>query len=191
MVIGWENALSNLMHSRMGGLWDDVVLPPTGINPQGPEGSMTVDDSDIYGALVAVATGTPSCMALFQLPHMYMVGTEVRLHIHYVKDDGSDNAGTVVWEAKWRISPISAVMGSYTSYVEATILVDPGDTRKKHGIASWTIPYDNGSLQLGISTVIPVVIRRNGGTSGVAKIIGMDLHVLRDQLGSIAEASLP
>jgi hypothetical protein len=168
------------------GLWDDCIMPVTAINPTGPDGSMTVDTTTFIGSLVASATGTPSCFAIFQLPHRYKPGTDLSLHIHWIKNDATDNAGTVPWEAKWALSPIGVAIGSYAGYAAGTHLVDPGDVRYVHGITDWDI----SGATLGISSIICVVVRRNGGTSGVAQILGMDIHYQQGQHGSYNEASL-
>lgn len=173
-------------YNGVNSLWEDVVMPPTAVNPSGPDTAMTVDLADIFGALVASTVGTPTCVALFQIPHAYKPGTALSFHIHWVKNDGSDNAGTVPWLAKWRISPINAVMGAYTEFASGTEVVATGDVRYHHGITSWEIP----ATSIGISTIIAVMVRRNGGTSGDAAIIGMDIHYRRGQQGSYAETSL-
>lgn len=193
-VTGTESAkavppsgLSARLSAEISGKWDDTLMPVTAINPAGPDGSMTVDTTDILGALIATPVGNPSCFAIFQLPHMYKVGTDIVLHIHWVKNDGSDNSGTVPWQAKWRKSPINAVMdAAYTSYTAGADVISTGDVRYHHGITSWTIP----STGLNISSIIAVVVRRNGGTSGDAEIVGIDIHYQKGQQGSTSQTSL-
>ena len=181
------SATGFVSHAGAAQVWDDTLMPATAINPVGPDGSMTIDTTSILGALVAGPSSTPSCFAIFQLPHSYAVGTAVSLHVHYLKTDATDNAGTVVLEAKWITSPIGLVCTpTYSSYVAGTIAVDTGDTKLKHGIKTWTIP----ATDLGISSIIPVVIRRNGGTSGDITIIGIDIHFRRGQAGSSQETSI-
>lgn len=180
-------SLTARVNADLVGKWDDSLMPVTAINPTGPDGAMTVDITDILGALIAGQSSTPSCFAIFQLPHTYKVGTAVVLHIHWLKNDATDNTGTVVWEAKWRTSPIGAVAdAAYTAYAAGTESVATGDVKLKHGITSWTIP----ATGLNISSIIPVVVRRNGGTSGDAEIIGIDVHYQKGQQGSTNETSL-
>jgi len=180
-------SLTARLNADLVGKWDDVLMPVTAINPSGPDGTMTVDTTEIFGSLVASVVGTPSCCALFQLNHQYQVGTALSLHVHYVKNDGADNAGTVPFEAKWIVIPIGAtVTTTYSNYAAGTIMVDPGDTKLKHGIQSWVIP----ATGLDISSIIAVVIRRNGGTSGQANLLGADVHYQKGQQGSTNESSL-
>ena len=179
--------MANLFNYQgTGNLWDDVVMPPTAINPIGPDGAMAEDTTDILGSYIAAAAGTPSCVALFQIPHTYAIGTTLHFHVHWVKNDDADNAGAVIWEAKWRISPLNSAMGAYNDYAAGTLTVDPADIRYHHAKTVWEIPATGVSL----STIIAISLRRNGGTSGSVNLIGLDIHIQKAQHGSAIEYSL-
>lgn len=173
------------------GVWDDLVIAANGINPNGPDGSMSIVTSATghLGALLATASGTPSCVCIFQLSHQTKLGVDLHPHVHWVKDDATDNTGTVVWEAKFRHVPLNGAASAWSAYTTGILALDPGDVANVGALTYWTLA--DSTYHFGISDIIEMVVRRNGGTSGDAVLLSADIHYQKVRLGSIAEAALP
>jgi hypothetical protein len=172
------------------GLWDDLsVISPQGVNPTGPDSAATVilTESDYYGCLQFDAIGE-SAAVVFQLPHMYKIGTDIKPHIHVVRNDGSDNVGNVEFEAKFRVVPLRGTAFAWTAYSDGNISVQPADGAGKSGIISWTLA--NSTYSFGISDQIIMILRRKGLTTGSVALTSADVHGQKGQLGSVNEASL-
>ena len=172
------------------GVWDDLcVIPPAGINPVGPDGSMTVisDGADYLGCIQADASNE-SCVINFQIPHGYQAGTDVKPHIHVVRNDGADNIGNVEFEARFRHCPLHGTAGAWSGYGNGGITEQPADGAGKTGIIEWTLA--DATYHFGISDIIICHIRRNGTTTGSVAITSADLHGTRVRLGSASEGAI-
>lgn len=172
------------------GVWDDIcTLSPSAVNPTGPDGSMTVinDPAGYIGALQADAIGE-SCSVVWQLDHRYMMGTDVKPHIHVVRNDATDNTGDVEFEAKSRVIPLRGTAFAWTGNVAGTLTLQPEDGADKSGIISWTL--SNATYNFGISDRIYAVIRRSGLTTGSVAVDSCDVHGQIGQPGSTQEGSL-
>lgn len=172
------------------GLWDDLsVISPQGVNPTGPDSAATVilTEADYYGCLQFDAIGE-SAAVVFQLPHKYKLGTDIKPHIHIVRNDPSDNTGNVEFEAKFRVVPLRGTAFAWTAYSDGDISVQPADGAGKSGIISWTLA--NSTYNFGISDLIIMIIRRKGLTTGSVALTSADVHGQQGQLGSVNEGSL-
>lgn len=171
-------------------LWDDLcVQPPAAINPVGPDGTATIitDANDYLGCLQFDAIGE-SAIVTFQLPHKYMIGTDIKPHIHVVRNDGADNIGNVEFEAKFRVIPLRGTAFAWTAYSDGDTGVQPVDGAGKSGIIRWTL--ENATYSFGISDQIIMVIRRKALTTGSVALTSADVHGQQGQFGSTSEASL-
>lgn len=165
-------------------LWDDLcVIPPAGINPTGPDGSMTVisDTAGYLGCLQADAIGE-SCTVVFQLPHRYMENTDIKPHIHVIRNDATDNTGNVEFEAKFRVTPVIGAASAWTAYVAGDTTNQPADGANNAGMISWTL--SDATYNFGISYIIIMVIRRSGTTTGSIALTSADIHGQIGQMGS-------
>ena len=171
-------------------LWDDLsVIPPSGLNPSGPDGSMTIitDAAGYLGCLLSDATGE-SASVVFQLPHTYQIGTDIRPHIHIVRCDGADNTGDCEFEANMRHVPLQGTAAAWTGNVAGTKTLQPADGADKSGIIYWTLA--DATYHFGISDQILMVIRRSGTTTGGIALTSADVHGKKGQFGSRNESSL-
>ena len=171
-------------------LWDDLcVISPQGVNPNGPDGSATVitDANDYLGCLQFDAIGESAVVA-FQLPHSYQIGTDVKPHIHVVRNDATDNTGNVEFEAKFRVVPLRGAAFAWTAYSDGDVGVQPADGAGQSGIIRWTLA--NSTYSFGISDQIIMVIRRKALTTGSVALTSADVHGQKGQYGSTNEASL-
>lgn len=172
------------------GLWDDIcTLSPTAVNPTGPDGSMTVitDPAGYIGALQADAIGE-SCVVVWQLDHRYQLGTDIHPHIHVVRNDGTDNAGDVEFEAKFRVVPLRGAAFAWTANIAGGTALQPADGADQSGIITWAL--SNATYNFGISDRIYAVIRRSGLATGSVAVDSLDVHGQLGQMGSTNEASL-
>ena len=168
-------------------LWDDLcVVPPSAIDPVGPDGSMTVitDANGYLGCLQADAVGE-SCVVNFQLPHSYARGTDVKPHIHVVRNDGSDNTGNVEFEGKFRVVPLRGEAFAWTAYAAGDTTVQPADGANQSGIISWTLA--NSTYSFGVSDQIICVFKRSGTTTGSVALTSADVHGRKGPFGTVSE----
>lgn len=172
------------------GYWDDLcVIPPTAINPNGPDSAMTIitDAAGYIGFLQADAIGE-SATCSFQIPHRYLEGTNIHPHIHVVRNDATDNTGDVQFEAKFRVLPPKGTATSWTSYVAGSTTLQPDDGADKTGIISWVL--SDATYNFGISDIIHMQIRRFGLTTGSVAISSADIHGQIGQGGSRYEGTV-
>lgn len=172
------------------GLWDDLItIPPSGLNPSGPDGSATVitDAAGYLGCLQFDAVGE-SATVVFQLPHRYMLGTDIKPHIHVVRNDGADNTGNVEFEANFRVVPLQGDAFAWTGLVAGATDLQPGDGADKTGLIAWTLA--NSTYNFGISDCIVMLIRRSGTTTGSVALMSADVHGQVGQIGSRTQGAL-
>ena len=172
------------------GVWDDLcVIPPYAINPVGPDGSMTVITSGTgYLGCIQADAINESCVVNFQIPHGYQRGTDVKPHLHVVRNDGADNTGNVEFEARFLVCPVIGAAGSWSAYSNGNTSQQPADGAGQAGIIQWTLA--NSTYAFNISNVIICHIRRSGTTTGSVAITSADLHGKRVRFGSTFESEL-
>ncbi len=172
------------------GMWDDLItIPPSGLNPSGPDGSATVitDAAGYLGCLQFDAVGE-SATVVFQLPHRYMLGTDIKPHIHIARNDGSDNTGNVEYEANFRVMPLRGTAFAWTGLVAGNTDLQPADGADKTGLIQWTLA--DATYGFGISDCILMLIRRSGTTTGSVALLSADVHGQVGQIGSRTEGAL-
>jgi len=166
--------------------WDDLVSPAGAINPLGADGQMTeiTDAADYIGCLQADAVGETAVIQ-WQLSHSTRDNTDMHPHIHFLKNDVSDNTGTVLFEAKFRHCPLTGACGAWTAFSAGTPELVAGDTAGAQGLVEWILA--DSTYNFGISDVILMQVKRTGGTSGSVAVCTADLHFQKDTLGSRTE----
>lgn len=184
--------MSKFQHGGLpAGVWEDgCVIPPAGINPVGPVGSMTVITStdDYTGCLQADAINE-SCVVNFQIPHAYMSDTDIHPHIHVVRNDATDNTGKVEFTARFRHCPLNGTAGAWSADIAgSTGGIHPADGAGQTGVVAWNLAATDYGF--GISDVVVCIFIRSGTETGSVAITSADLHVQKAQYGSINEASL-
>ena len=168
-------------------LWDDgCVVPPSAIDPVGPDAPMTVitAPADYLGCLQADAIGE-SCIVNFQVPHSYARGTDIKPHIHVVRNDNSDNTGNVEFEAKFRVIPLQGTAFAWTAHSDGSTAVQPADGADKSGLISWTL--SNSTYSFGVSDIIICAFRRKALATGSVAVTSADLHIQKGPYGTVAE----
>lgn len=171
-------------------LWDDCcVVPPAGINPAGPDGTMTVitDAAGYLGCLQADAVGE-SCVVNLQLNHKYQVGTDIHPHIHIVRNDGSDNTGTCEFQADFRHLPLQGTASAWTGLIDGITTLQPADGADKTGLVEWELA--DATYHFGVSDIIVMIVRRKALATGSIALTSADMHIKQGQFGSRQEGAL-
>ena len=166
--------------------WTDLTYPASLINPVGSASPPLIEDSTSYLLFANAAVNTVAIV--FQLPHDYKVGSEIRFHVHWCKATAS--AGEVYWQTKYKWTSIGAVSIGWSSLTPGAVSVSHSDLAYKHSINSW--PAWDGTGK-GISSLVTIWLERTG-TDGAndtygspAKLMSVDLHYQRDSFGSSTE----
>ena len=176
-------------------LWDDCsVLTATAINPSGPDGAMTIITAapPAYTGLMQADAIGESCTVCWQINHKYKMGTDVKPHIHIVRNDGADNTGDCSFEAKFRYLPLRGTASAWTDWVAGDTTLQPATGADETGLISWSLA--NATYSFGISGRIMAIIKRvgvgGGSETGSLAVDSTDLHIQQGQYGSQQEGSL-
>lgn len=169
-------------------VWDDLVVPAVAVNPNGPDGSMTAitDGTGYLACLQADATGE-TLTAQFQVSHSMKAGSNLHPHVHYVKNDETDNVGTVTFQANYRHCPLTGTCGAWSGWTAGTATIVPADVADATGLFEWEIPW--ATYNFDISSLLLITIKRTAGTTGSVAVCSVDLHWERDSLGSTSEGA--
>lgn len=174
--------------SGLPAVWEDCsVIPPTAINPTGPDGSMTVitDAAGYLGCLLADANGE-TCLVPSQVSHGWKKGTDLEPHIHIVRDDPSNNTGPCNFTARWRHFPLQGTVSAWSAWEPCDTTNQPAAGRNETGLVGIVIPGTTPGL--GVSSQFQVQFRRGspgGGNTGDIVVTSGDLHVKRNTHGTI------
>jgi hypothetical protein len=168
-------------------VWEDLVAPAGAINPIGADGQMTeiTDAADLIGCLRADATGETAVIQ-FQLSHGMKLDTDIIPHLHYAKNDGADNTGTVTFQAKFKVCPLIGTCTAWTAFGNGTPGVIPADALGATGLDYWTLA--DSTYNFGISDVVIMQVKRSAGTTGSVAVCSADIHYQVDTLGSRQES---
>lgn len=172
------------------GLWDDISLvPATGVNPNGPDAPATViiDPAGYFGALQFDAIGE-SAAVIFQLPHTYQLGTDIRPHIHIVRNDAADNTGDCEFTANFRVVPLIGTAFAWTGMVAGDVTLQPADGANNSGIIEWTLL--DATYSFNISYLVLMTIRRSGLATKSLAMLSCDIHGRKAQFGSTTEGAI-
>lgn len=172
------------------GLWDDLnVIPAAGINPNGPDNPATVinDPAGYFGCLQFDAIGESSFVA-FQIPHTYLLGTDIHPHIHVVRNDAVDNTGDVEFTANFRVLQLIGNVFAWTGMTAGDKTLQPVNGADKTGLIEWEL--SNAVYNFNISYIILMAIRRSGLATGSVAVTSADIHGQKGQFGSVNEGSL-
>jgi len=163
-------------------VWDDLRAPATGINPVGSPSPATPNTTD--GSLT-FSKGNVA-IAWFQLPHQWLEGSDLHLHIHWSK--ATSAAGTVHWQMKYKWANIGAVMPGFSALTDGAEITANADTADLHALLEWNEIDGTGKT---VSSMLGVFIQRtNDGSdtyAGNANLYEIDLHFQIDSLGSTQE----
>ncbi len=164
--------------------WDDLLTPATAVPIRGQSGDPGVEAE---GTLLFDSSSAEQIALVFQMPHAWVHGSGVRLHVHWGKT--SDASGGVVWEEKHRIVRNNAIPGAWTDWAAATT--------RSQAIASTQHMIIDGWAEITMtscigSDLLQVLIRRNPGATADnygadARLFYADLHVRKFGLGSEQE----
>jgi hypothetical protein len=180
-----------LLASKLARKWEDLRFPATAVNPPGPTGVPTFDQTKI--GWLFPHNSTTELAVIAQLPHGWVNGTELRPHLHWEKSTSA--AGDVYWEIEYQWSkPNTArteavIVGSHTP-------VWTIDTLDTQNITAFTpIPgvgyVDSDTLIIKLRRVHDKELGdplADVDTYGAAaRYLEFDIHYLTDDFGSTDE----
>jgi hypothetical protein len=172
-----------LIEREVGVHWDDLRFPVTAINPPGVESDPDVDATD--GTLLFDDAATEVIFVQAQMPHEWLMGSEIHPHVHWCKTSGA--AGTVAWTLAYKWADIGEAFGDWSTADTATLEVSDADTAGVHALSEFaaiTVPAN------GVSSMFLFKLSRVGAsdTYGAdAKLLEFDLHYQIDSRGSDSE----
>lgn len=174
-----EEATGNTLNIQA---WEDLRAPASGINPIGSPSPATPSNTD--GSLTFSKGNV--CVAWFQLPHSWKIGSNVKLHIHWSKS--TTNAGDVNWQMKYKWGNIGDVMPAFSLFSKGTEVIPNSNIVDKHSLLEWSALSGVGKT---LSSMICVFLERvNDGDdtfTGNANLYEIDLHYQIDSMGSRQE----
>ena len=164
--------------------WDDLRAPATAIPLQGQSGD---PDADTDGTLLFDDTTAEQISIIWQMPHSWIYGSGVRLHVHWSKS--TDAAGDVEWEMRYRTVANGAIASSWSSWAAATVRSHTLGADQTVLIDAW--PEIDMAGLVG-SAMLGVQIRRNPDAaddtySADARLWEADIHYQINDLGSDEE----
>jgi len=174
-------------------VWDDLVVPTTGIRFGGAAAAI---EAAYKGGLVASFSSAADnyLYFTFQLPHTYKEGTDVEFHIHWTipVSGGAAGAENVKWDFTSSASS-AALAPSYETFPGATahagVTVDVQNIAADSHIATEIATITGSGFEA--SEVIICSLKRDvsvGGDYGNAVyLVSLDLHYQIDTMGSRQE----
>jgi hypothetical protein len=175
---------ASLWAAIQGEAWEDLRTPATAIPLQGQSGD---PDADSDGTLLFDATTAEQVSLIFQMPHGWVDGSGVRLHVHWSKS--TDAAGGVVWEERHRTIANNAIPGAWSEFAAATTRSQAVASNQAVIIDGWAEIAMTG---LKGSDMLHVQIRRNPAATADTyaadvRLFDADLHYRAYGLGSEQE----
>lgn len=161
--------------------WDDLKAPASSLATDGsvkPPTRDTVDGSLIFETEQSIAIW-------FQMPHAWLEGSEIRPHLHYVKE--TSESGLVSWTMSYKWANPLEVFPSLSTPTLSSIGVPDGDTANQHALSTFNSITDATKQ---ISSMLCIVIERDLATdtyAGDVKLLEMDIHYQIDSKGSVQE----
>ena len=162
--------------------WDDLRGPASGINPIGAPSPATPNTTD--GSLTFAKNNV--CVAWFQMPHNWKIGSDIYPHIHWSKS--SPNAGVCNWQMKYKWCNIGDVMPAFSALAKGTEEVANSNVADKHALMKW--PAISGVGKTLSSMVCIFLERVNDGDdtfTGNGNLYEIDIHYQIDSMGSRQE----
>ena len=186
-----ETSLGNrYVADHVAGLtWDDLRAPAAGLNPPGAVSDPDFDTTT--GHALFDDSATEALVVFFQFPHHYASGTQIRSHIHWIKE----GTGTVVWQMQYKWYNVGAEWpGAYTSLNTTSVSPDYGEVSPAvdvHTISAFAAIDGTGKT---ISSMLEIRFGRLGGDAsdtytGDARFVELDVHYLSVGHGSEQEYS--
>lgn len=185
-VYGGTERGSSLVADHVAGFyWDDLRAPATGLNPPGAVSDPDRDSTT--GHWLFDKNSTETIIAIFQFPHNWVEGTDINVHIHWIKEAIS----TVVWELEYKWYNVNGVYpASYTTLTTSSVTPhDFGAVSPPVNvpvISSFSTIAGTGKT---ISSTVEARISRLGGDGSDnydqdARFAEVDIHILRSGHGS-------
>jgi hypothetical protein len=175
----------------VGDLWDDVrmIVSARTVGANAP--SLEVFRDGLRAWRFDNGASLKEIFLSAQLPHSYLEGSDIRLHVHWAHVEGSDN-GNVVWSAEYawasnlEAMPASATPSSSPVAVSASQQYMPIITP----IATLTGTGKRISSLLLVRLFRDPTVAGDTSTANVY-LLEADLHFQKDSVGTVNETAKP
>jgi hypothetical protein len=171
--------------------WDDIRMVGSA-RPAGVADPLLTlfrpgNNTRYFAFPVALVPRELHCQA--QIPHGYVEGTDIKLHIHWGHISGADD-GSVVWQAEWTWTNPGEQTGASTTSASAAAAVLASEQYFHKMLAIVAIPGAGKK----ISSVLTVRLFRDSGhasdtSTADAFLMEIDAHYQLDHAGSIGETT--
>ena len=138
------------------------------------------------GHLLFSATETNTIIALFQIPHTYAEGTNVRPKVRWIKEA----SGVVVWQLEYKWYNISGSFpANYTTLTTSTVLTDYGAVSPAVNVHTVSYFADIDGTSMSISSMLECKVSRLGADGSdtyaqAARYVEFNVEYLRLGHGS-------
>jgi hypothetical protein len=158
--------------------WDDLFFPLES-GKQGQIDKPAYNYAEI-GVDFPQADNTQIMYCVVQFPHSWAIGTSIYPHVHWKQVQ----SGSVVWKMDYKWFDIGGVVPStFNTYVMSTPAF-AWTSGSIHQLSSGSAPISGSSIS-GISSMMLFKVYRDDNTyTGVATAYHIDIHILKDSLGS-------
>ena len=170
-------AIERAISQRDTARWDDLRFPANGIDPVGLANPATrVTDLTTYpGGLSFSGSALNICAGVAQMPHSWILGTDIHPHIHWTQTTG--DTGAVDWKFYYRmIGNVGDAAGAWLGPFDSTLEVGTQGRADQHMLSSFAAIDMTGRTE---SCMISWYIQRNGNTDANAQaaiLLEFDIH---------------
>lgn len=158
--------------------WDDLFFPLQ----SGRQGALDQPPYNFTEVSVDFpqANSSQKMYGVIQFPHSWATGTDIYPHIHWKQTQ----AGSVVYKMDYKWFDIGGIVPSnFSTYImnRPAFVWTSGSIQQ---LSSGSAPISGSSIT-GVSSIMLVVLYRDDNTyTGAANTYHLDIHVLKDTLGS-------
>jgi hypothetical protein len=189
------------------GRWDDLRIEPVARTTGGnsPAFEKYYDDAGgtsrgvyLYSFDDAVALSQKEIFFTMQMPHAWLLGSPIGMHVHWVGTT-SVNPATPIWGLEYAWKSIgqtftdTVIVYTTSGNIDGSGVVDTQVTAGKHYLSSFD-PLVPGATADGLSSILLGRLFRFSGDAsdtytGTCGLAYIDAHYISDAMGSFSEFS--
>lgn len=177
-------------YRNAGGWWEDLPmrLIAVGVGASKP----TWDTTNLGWVFTDAPPNNQQMQFISQMPHSWILGVEVEIHIHWalLDDDGAANED-VKWDVQFRVNETGDIIGAFPAMTENT--VDVSGYLQNELLYTDLADIDMSGIAES-SAIVEVILERD--TADAADdhphdviLKELDVHFQLDQPGSIGETT--
>jgi hypothetical protein len=202
-----ESGTGNTGWVAHGGLWDghtelidvaydDLIVQPNTLVGAGGAALVTAPWLIDYTVISLTNAGGDYGYFPMQLPHNYVAGTDILLHVHFVTPSAIPDTETVAFDFSYTKSAIGGGFGvaapvtaTFTNNAAARAGIVAGQLNVLNILQNTHLIADGATISgvgLGLSSIIYCRVTRNTSDTygGAAYVLSIDAHIQKNRLGS-------